>query len=94
MLRTQHGVRLLGPSDLPALSELVARDPVVNVFVDHRLPDHPTRGGWAARWQGYVEDGELVSACHAAANLAVPVKRDPEAVRRSPARSASAGAAP
>ena len=87
MLRTQHGVRLLGPSDLPALSELVARDPVVNVFVDHRARITRLDPRWmGGEMWGYVEDGELVSACHAAANL-VPVDATPEAVQAFAARA-------
>ncbi|HEX6248119.1 MAG TPA: GNAT family N-acetyltransferase [Nocardioidaceae bacterium] len=80
MLRTQSGLRLLGPSDLPAMSELLARDPVVNVFVDYRsrLTRLDPRWMGGEMW-GWFEDGELVSACHAAANL-VPVDATPAAV--------------
>jgi predicted GNAT family acetyltransferase len=86
VLRTQHGLRLLGPSDLPALLELSARDPVVNVFVDHRarLTTLDPRWMGGEMW-GYVEDGRLVSACHAAANL-VPVQATPEALEVFAAR--------
>lgn len=80
MLRTQQGLRILGPSDLPAMSELVARDPVVNVFVDYRarLTQLDPRWMGGEMW-GYLEDGELVSACHSAANL-VPVNATTEAI--------------
>ena len=73
MLRTQYGLRLLGPSDLDAVAELVARDPVVNVFADYRsrLTKLDPRWMGGEMW-GYLEDGQLVSACHSAANL-VPV---------------------
>ena len=79
MLRTQHGLRLLGPSDVPAMLELVSRDPVVNVFADYRtrLTQLDTRWLGGEMW-GYFEDGVLVSACHAAANL-VPVNATPDA---------------
>jgi hypothetical protein len=80
VLRTQQGLRLLGPADLPALAELVARDPVVNVFVDHRarLTRLEPRLLGGEVW-GYVDDGRLVSACHAGANL-VPVAATPAAL--------------
>lgn len=86
MLRTQHGLRLLGPSDLPAMLELVARDPVTNVFVDYRsrLTTLDPRWMGGEMW-GYVEDGRLVSACHAAANL-VPVEATPAAIQAFAAR--------
>jgi uncharacterized protein len=77
VLRTQRGLRLLGPSDVPAMLELTARDPVLNVFADYRtrLTQLDTRWLGGEVW-GYVEDGQLVSACHAAANL-VPVGATP-----------------
>jgi GNAT superfamily N-acetyltransferase len=86
VLRTQHGLRLLGPSDLPAMSELVARDPVVNVFVDYRARVTQLDPRWmGGEMWGYLEDGELVSACHAAANL-VPVDATPDAIAAFAAR--------
>lgn len=87
MLRTHQGLRLLGPSDLPAMSELVARDPVVNVFVDYRSRITQLDPRWmGGEMWGYVEDGELVSACHSAANL-VPVNAAPGAVAAFAARA-------
>ena len=60
----------------------LARDPVVNVFVDHRA--RSTRPGPAlarvAR-SGATGTVTLVSVCHAAANL-VPAQATPEAPRR------------
>jgi predicted GNAT family acetyltransferase len=86
VLRTQTGLRLLGPSDLPAMSELLARDPVVNVFVDYRSRVTQLDQRWmGGEMWGYVEDGQLVSACHAAANL-VPVNATPEAIEAFAAR--------
>ncbi len=86
MLRTQHGLRLLGPADLPAMAELLARDPVVNVFVDYRSRVTQLDPRWmGGEMWGYVEDGELVSACHAAANL-VPVNATPDAIAAFAAR--------
>jgi predicted GNAT family acetyltransferase len=80
VLRTQRGLRLLGPSDVPAMLELVARDPVVNVFADYRTRLTQLDPRWLGGevW-GYQEDGRLVSACHAAANL-VPVNATPDAI--------------
>ncbi len=86
MLRTHHGLRLLGPSDLPATLELLSRDPVVNVFADYRARITQLDPRWmGGEMWGYVEDGRLVSACHAAANL-VPVEATPDAVQAFAAR--------
>ncbi len=80
MLRTRQGLRLLGPTDLPEMLALAARDPVVNVFAEHRsrLTQLDPRWLGGEVW-GYQVDGELVSACHSAANL-VPVQATPEAI--------------
>ena len=89
MLRTQNGLRLLGPSDLPATLELLARDPVVNVFADYRSRTTQLDPRWmGGEMWGYVVDGQLVSACHAAANL-VPVEATPEAIQAFAARGIS-----
>ncbi len=91
MLRTQSGLRLLGPSDLPAMSQLVARDPVVNVFVDYRSRITRLDPRWmGGEMWGWFEDGELVSACHAAANL-VPVSATPAATEAFAARAVRQG---
>jgi predicted GNAT family acetyltransferase len=66
--------------------ELVARDPVVNVFVDYRSRITQLDPRWmGGEMWGYVEDGELVSACHSAANL-VPVNATPAALEAFAAR--------
>ena len=94
VLRTQPGLRLLGPSDLPAMLELTACDPVVNVFADYRARLTQLDPRWLGGevW-GFHEDGRLVSACHAAANL-VPVQATPDGAGRlrRAGRSAAAGA--
>lgn len=73
MLRTQHGLRVLGPSDLPEVLALLETDPVRNVFVEYRARLTRLDPRWLGGevW-GYYEDGALRSVCHAAANL-VPV---------------------
>jgi predicted GNAT family acetyltransferase len=60
--------------------ELAAADPVVNVFADYRarLTQLDPRWLGGEMW-GFHQDGRLVSACHAAANL-VPVQATPEAL--------------
>jgi uncharacterized protein len=79
VLRTHQGLRLLGPSDVEAMLELTARDPVVNVFADHRTRLTRLDPRWLGGevW-GWYEDGALVSACHSGANL-VPVGATPSA---------------
>ena len=80
MLRTA-GLRVLGPADLPSVTEVLARDPVANVFVASRVEAlglEPRRLG-GEMW-GHVVDGRLTALCHAGANL-VPVEAGPDAVR-------------
>lgn len=79
----------MGPSDLPAMLDLLARDPVTNVFADYRsrLTNLDPRWMGGEMW-GYAEDGRLVSACHVAANL-VPVEATPAAIRAFAARGIS-----
>ena len=80
MLRTSTRVIDLGPADLPRVRRLCARNPTVNAFVAHRVDatglERSRLGG--AVW-GYVQQGELVSACHVGANL-VPVEVTPAAI--------------
>jgi len=81
VLRTQNGLRVLGPSDLPETLELLARDPVANVFPDYRSRVTQLDPRWlGGEMWGYVEDGRLRSACHAAANLA-PAEATPAAIQ-------------
>ncbi|TIC88739.1 GNAT family N-acetyltransferase [Nocardioides sp. GY 10113] len=79
MLITRHGVRTLTSADLGAFVELAERDPVVNVFALHRARTTNLEPRWLGGevW-GRFDGGELVAACHVAANL-VPVGADPEA---------------
>lgn len=84
MLTTTSGLRLLGPGDLQQVQELLARDPVTNVFVDHRVRLTRLDPRWlGGEMWGYVDRGELVSICHAAANL-VPVTVSPATVSPAP----------
>ncbi len=80
MLRTAS-LRVLGPADLPAVTEILARDPVANVFVASRVRTvglEPLRLG-GEMW-GHLVDGRLDALCHAGANL-VPVQAGPDAQR-------------
>ncbi|MDR6173134.1 putative GNAT family acetyltransferase [Nocardioides zeae] len=81
MVLTKQGVRVLGPADLDEFLALVERDPVINVFVDHRARTTRLQPRWLGGevW-GHYDAGDLVAACHVAANL-VPVNADAEAVR-------------
>lgn len=80
MLRTS-ALRVLGPPDLAAVTDLLDRDPVANVFVASRV-----RAVGLEAWRlggemwGHVVAGRLDALCHAGANL-VPVQAGPEAVR-------------
>jgi uncharacterized protein len=80
VLTRTTGLRLLGPGDLPLVEGLLARDPVTNVFVDHRVRMTRLDPRWlGGEMWGYVDGGELVSVCHAAANL-VPVEATEDAL--------------
>ena len=78
-LRTA-ALRLLDARDRTAVAELLARDPVANVFVTARV-----RAAGVDPWRlggelwGYVVDGELESLCYAGANL-VPINASHEAL--------------
>ena len=80
MLRTAS-LRVLGSADLPAVTEILGRDPVANVFVASRVRTvglEPLRLG-GEMW-GHLVDGRLDALCHAGANL-VPVQAGPDAQR-------------
>ena len=74
MLTTRHGVRVLGPEDLPDFVRLVASDPVVNVFAHYRARTTNLEPRWLGGevWGRFL-DGRLTAACHVGANL-VPVQ--------------------
>lgn len=87
MLRTRPKIRVLGPGDLPAVNRVLAQDPVAFVFVDHRVRVTRLDPRWLAGeiW-GYDEGGELVSLCHAGANL-MPVRPTESALHAFAARA-------
>jgi hypothetical protein len=75
---TRSTVQGLGPEDVQAFLELVARDPVVNVFVDHRARTTKLEPRWlGGEVAGIYRDGCLDGALHLGANL-VPVGIRPE----------------
>jgi uncharacterized protein len=79
VLRTQRALRLLGPADLSEVTQLLSRDPVVNVVADYRARTTQLQPRWlGGEMSGYYEDGRLVSVCHSAANL-MPALATPEA---------------
>jgi uncharacterized protein len=81
MLTTRHGVRPLGGPDVDAFLELCMRDPVVNVFADHRARTTNLEPRWLGGevW-GRFEGGFLVAACHVGANL-VPIEANADDAR-------------
>lgn len=81
MLTTRHGVRVLAPADLQAFLELARTDPVVNVFAIHRAETTGLDPRWlGGEMWGRFDGGDLVAACHVAANL-VPVQAGPDDAR-------------
>ncbi|MCW2839392.1 MAG: family N-acetyltransferase [Aeromicrobium sp.] len=80
MLKATTHVRPLTPADLPELHALLDRDPLVNLFVRNRVDATRLQARWlGGQVWGYFEDGVLVSACHAGANV-VPVQAKPKAL--------------
>jgi predicted GNAT family acetyltransferase len=74
VLTTDRGIRVLGPADVDAFLRLTGRDPVVNVFAEHRARTTRLDPRWLGGevWGRYDATGRLVAACHVGANL-VPV---------------------
>ena len=69
---------MLGPADLPEALEVLATDPVTNVFAEYRSRMTQLDPRWlGGQMWGYAEDGRLVSLCHVGANL-VPVAATPD----------------
>lgn len=79
-LRTDQAIRPLEPVDLTDLLNLIGQDPLVNVFVRSRVDATRLNQRWlGGQILGYFEGGQLVSACHAGANI-VPVQAAPAAI--------------
>jgi predicted GNAT family acetyltransferase len=91
VLRTQRALRVLGPADLPEVTGLLARDPVVNVVVDYRARTTQLQPRWlnGEVW-GYYEGDQLRSVCHSAANL-IPAVADVAAAEQFAARALAQG---
>lgn len=80
MQHLTQGIRVLGPRDLAEAQALLARDPVVNVFLDHRARLTRLEPRWlGGEMWGWYDGGRLASMCHAAANL-VAAASSPEAL--------------
>ena len=80
MLKTTTHVRPLTTPDLAELYVLLDRDRLVNLFVRNRVDATRLQARWlGGQIWGYFEDGQLVSACHAGANV-VPVQATPAAI--------------
>ena len=91
MLRTQRSLRVLGPADLPEVTGLLARDPVVNVVADYRARTTQLQPRWlnGEVW-GCYEGDRLLSVCHSAANL-IPAMADEAAAEQFAARARTQG---
>lgn len=84
-------VRLLDDRDLPAVRQLLARDPVTDVFVASRVEAcglDPWRLG-AEVW-GHIVDGRIAALCYSGANL-WPVGAGPASVKLFAERARRAG---
>lgn len=91
MLTTRHGVRPLGAGDLDGFLALAGRDPVVNVFADHRARTTNLEPRWlGGEMWGRFDGGELVSACHVGANL-VPIQATADDARAFAERALTKG---
>lgn len=79
--RTAPAVRSLLPADLPEVSELLERDPMLDVFVGSRVYASGLRSGrLGGELWGYRDAGRLVSLCYSGANL-IPVAATSQALR-------------
>jgi len=77
---TTSALRVLGPKDLPALQEMLDRNPVRHCFVAARLHASGMLG-WrlGGEMWGWYEGDQLVAACYNGANL-VPIEATPAAL--------------
>lgn len=90
-VRTRSRARVLGSADLDDVLLLLASDPILHVFVEHRVRATRMIPRWlGGEMWGYDEGGRLVSVCHAAANLS-PVNATPAAVEAFAGRALAQG---
>jgi uncharacterized protein len=81
----------LGREDLHAVRRVLDKDPVTYVFVDHRVRVTNLDPRWlGGQMWGYDEGGQLVSLCHAGANL-IPVQATSSALRAFAVHALSEG---
>jgi uncharacterized protein len=87
----RSALRLLGPTDLPEVTGLLARDPVVNVVADYRARVTQMQPRWlnGEMW-GYYDNGRLASVCHSAANL-IPAMATGDALKHFTERAIGQG---
>ncbi len=99
MVRTSQSLRVLGPGDVGPALEVIATDPVANVFADYRTRITQLDPRWlGGEMWGWYDGDRLASLCHVGANL-VPVNASPaaceafaeRAVRTSPRSSTIVG---
>ncbi len=77
---TSSYVRSLGRGDLEIIHEVLDRQPLIDMFVRHRVDSTRLDRRWfGAELWGYFEDGHAVSLLHVGANV-VPVQATPAAV--------------
>ncbi|RYE78016.1 MAG: GNAT family N-acetyltransferase [Myxococcales bacterium] len=78
-MNRESAIRVLGNVDVDEALDLVRRDPVVNLNLDHRIRQTQLEPRWlGGRVWGRYQDGELTSLLHAASNV-IPVGADDEA---------------
>ncbi len=79
MLSTES-LRVLGASDSDAVDAVLAREPLLNVFVGARVVGGVQNWRLAGELWGWCVDGRLDALCFSGANM-VPVAAGPEALR-------------
>ena len=77
---TSSYVRTLGRADLEQVHELLDRQPLIDMFLRHRVDSTRLDRRWfGAELWGYFEQGRLVSLLHVGANV-VPAQATPAAI--------------
>lgn len=77
---TSSYVRTLGRGDLELIHEVLDRQPLIDMFVRHRVDSTRLDRRWfGAELWGYFEDGAMVSLLHVGANV-VPSQATPAAI--------------